>query len=379
MDREQGVRWKEFEVKDIFETMPFKNGLQVPTGALVSANHLEMGSTPRITVTSDNNGIGGYYKDFDDKNYRVYENCISVSFLGTVFYHPYKASFDMKVHCLKPKNHVLSECEALFILPIIRRKLHSNDYFNQTKSTDLPYMKLFLPATTDDTPDWDYMAERIKGLEAERIKELEAYLLASGLDDYELTETDKQVLAEEVQWKEFRIGNLFNIEPTSAYKMTNLELFRSDGNVPVLSNSSANNGISGYCGLEPTEKGNIITFSDTTTGGNTMFFQEKPFVGYSHVQGMYPLGFELDERIALFLISSMRKTVGNMFDYANKFNRAIVREIKVLLPVGDNNQPDWDYMERYIRAIEKSVIADVVKWKDRQITVMKQVADKSIA
>lgn len=57
-----------------------------------------------------------------------------------------------------------------------------------------------------------------------------------------------------VQWKEFKIGDLFDIHPTSAYKMTNLELFRSDGNVPVLSNSSANNGISGYCGLEATEK-----------------------------------------------------------------------------------------------------------------------------
>ena len=161
--------------------------------------------------------------------------------------------------------------------------------------------------------------------------------------------------------------------------MTNLELFRSDGNVPVLSNSSANNGISGYCGLEPIEKGNIITFSDTTTGGNTMFFQEKPFVGYSHVQGMYPLGFELDERIALFLISSMRKAVGNMFDYANKFNRAIVREIKVLLPVGNDDQPDWDYMERYICAMEKLVIADAVKWKDQQIVITKQIVDKGIA
>ena len=34
---------------------------------------------------------------------------ISVSFLGTVFYHPYKASLDMKVHSLKLKSKELNE------------------------------------------------------------------------------------------------------------------------------------------------------------------------------------------------------------------------------------------------------------------------------
>ena len=75
----------EFELKDIFQTNHFSRGLQVPTGASMSSSTLEKGSTPRISVTSMNNGIVGYYKDVDSKNYRTYENCISVSFLGTVF------------------------------------------------------------------------------------------------------------------------------------------------------------------------------------------------------------------------------------------------------------------------------------------------------
>ena len=376
MDREQGVRWKEFEVKDIFETMPFKNGLQVPTGALVSANHLEMGSTPRITVTSDNNGIGGYYKDFDDKNYRVYENCISVSFLGTVFYHPYKASFDMKVHCLKPKNHVLSEYEALFILPIIRRKLHSNDYFNQTKSTDLPYMKLFLPATTDDTPDWDYMAKRIKELETERIKELEAYLLASGLDDYELTEADKQVLAEEVQWKEFRIGDLFEIH--SPVKKFNANKVSFNGKYPYVARGTSNNGIRGYITEDVAylNPAHTLSFGQDTA---TVYYQNEPYFTGDKIKIMELKNVELTESIAAFLVPVVRRAFSGFAWGQNSFNEKVLNNIEVVLPVGNDNQPDWDYMERYIRVIEKSVITDVVKWKDRQITVTKQVVDKSIA
>ena len=35
--------------------------------------------------------------------------------------------------------------------------------------------------------------------------------------------------------------------------------------------------------------------------------------------------------------------------------------------------PDWEYMEKYIRAIEKLVIKDVVKYKDGMIEKMKEV------
>lgn len=65
-----------------------------------------------------------------------------------------------------------------------------------------------------------------------------------------------------IQWREFRIGDLFKIKPTKAYKMTNSTLFQSKGKIPVVTNSSLNNGVSGYVDLEPTEKGNMITYSD---------------------------------------------------------------------------------------------------------------------
>lgn len=38
--------------------------------------------------------------------------------------------------------------------------------------------------------------------------------------------------------------------------------------------------------------------------------------------------------------------------------------------------PNWDYMDKYIRAIEKLVIADVVKWKDEEIARTKEIVNK---
>lgn len=86
------------------------------------------------------------------------------------------------------------------------------------------------------------------------------------------------------EWGKFIVGDLFDIHPTKAYKMTNAQLM-DDGDNPVVVNSSYSNGIGGYSTQEATEKGGMITFSDTTTA-DAIFYQPNDFVGYPHVQGM---------------------------------------------------------------------------------------------
>lgn len=48
-----------------------------------------------------------------------------------------------------------------------------------------------------------------------------------------------------IKYKEFKIGELFDIHPTKSYGYTNTKLFDSIGNTPVVVNSSKNNGIGG--------------------------------------------------------------------------------------------------------------------------------------
>lgn len=379
------MKKKEFELKDIFETQPFRGGLQVPTGALMKSDELEEGSTPRITVTSDNNGIGGYYKDVDNKNYRVFENCISVSFLGTVFYHPYRASFDMKVHCLKPLNHELVETEALYIIPALRKQLAGNDYFTQTTSTDLPYMTISLPviessdpnhAYTIDDIDWQYMQDRIAELEQDRIAELEAYLAATGLDDYELTDEDKAVLCGVAKMrKEFKVKDV--LPPIKVTKYAKKP--ESEGNVPFVSCQTTNNGIAIYCG-EESEVPHCITVS---TNGNCFdcFWHGEPIIPSSDVEVLSKGGITDNERISLYLCGLLAPNTV-LYSYVNKPKNGKVFETIISLPVIASPDPnhtytiddiDFDYMEQYIRAMEKLAIADVVKYTDKVIATTKEV------
>ena len=153
-------------------------------------------------------------------------------------------------------------------------------------------------------------------------------------------------------FKKYRVGDLFDIHPTKAYKLTNAQLL-DDGDYPVIANSSYNNGIGGYSTKEPTEKGNMVTFSDTVDA-NTIFYQPNDFVGYPHVQGLYPLIYEdkWNEYTYSFFVSVFRgSAISKGFDYGNKFRRDIAVDLIIKLPATSDGQPDWDYMESYMKAV----------------------------
>jgi hypothetical protein len=164
-------------------------------------------------------------------------------------------------------------------------------------------------------------------------------------------------------WGEFVVGKLFNIKPTKAYKLTNAELL-DGGENPVVVNSAYNNGIGGTSSKDTTEKGNMITFSDTVDA-NTIFYQENPFIGYSHVQGLYPIGqYETcwsKESLMFFAASFRKSALVKGFDYGNKFRRDIASTLKVKLPIDSNGEPDWLYMENYMRNIEVRVSDSISK------------------
>lgn len=176
----------------------------------------------------------------------------------------------------------------------------------------------------------------------------------------------------ESRFKLFRLGDLFDIHPTKSYGLTNDKLFASPGTTPVIVNSSQHNGIGGYVNLPPTEKGNIITFSDTTTA-DSIFYQPNDFIGYSHVQGVYPIDKDKWTRESLlYIVSVFRKITAGRFDYATKFTRKIATDLMLPLPAIDL-EPDYAYMSAYIKIQQKLAIQNVVYWQNKQAEIEKQL------
>lgn len=165
-----------------------------------------------------------------------------------------------------------------------------------------------------------------------------------------------------LNWKEYRVGDLFKIKPTKSYKCTNAKLLDNGGN-PVIVNSAYNNGVGGYSTFATTENGNMITFSDTVDA-NTIFYQKNDFIGYPHVQGLYPIGIYAncwtEYRLKYFASIFRKAALAKGFDYGNKFRRDIAVNIYVKLPSSDNKTPNWEYMEQYMQNIEGKVNSDIL-------------------
>lgn len=225
----------------------------------------------------------------------------------------------------------------------VEGKFGYSDCFIGSSMDDL---KIKLPSTPNGDPDWAYMESYMANLET---KVAESLTLLQTAKDAKKKEVDTR------EWGEFRVGKLFDIHPTKAYKCTNAELL-DNGETNVVVNSAYNNGVRGLSTLKPTEQGNMITFSDTVDA-NTIFYQDKPFIGYPHVQGLYPIGIfrknwtELS--LKYFATVFRQKALSIGFDYGNKFRRDIAVKLHVLLPVDKTGQPDWAYMEEYMRKVGK--------------------------
>ena len=164
-----------------------------------------------------------------------------------------------------------------------------------------------------------------------------------------------------MNYKSFKVKELFDIHPTKAYKLTNPQLFCDNGKVPVVTNTSENYGRSGYSNLEPTEH-DIITFSDTgTKSPESFFFQEGEFIGYAHVQGMYPYSNKWGKKQLLYLTTILRKKTLGLYDYSTKMTREIISNLKVELPIidGTTDEIDFDYMDAYISELEQEHINEL--------------------
>lgn len=151
-------------------------------------------------------------------------------------------------------------------------------------------------------------------------------------------------------------------------------MISANGKIPLISNSSTENGIMGFSNLEPLNKGNTITCSDTTIGAETMFYQENDFIGYSHIQHLVPKFKPFNRAIASVIISACRVSTSKQYDYGNKFNRDAMNKTKIQLPT-NKSKIDFDFMESFISELEAERIADLEAYltvtglKDYTLTV----------
>ena len=233
---------------------------------------------------------------------------------------------------------------------------------------------IYLP-TKNNQIDFDYMEERIRVLEEERIRVLEAYLKVTGLDKYILTKEEQKAydtIHNRGRFRLYTIKSIFNIRNT--HSILQSWTVPNSGMYPYVTASDNNNAVSTYISYDKNylEEGNSIMI-----GGKTLvitYQKDDYFSNDSHNLALYlKQGKMRTEAKQLFLVSALLKTLKPRYSWGDSISNKKIQDDYIMLPVNQNDEIDYELMETYIRAIEKKVIKNVIDWKDAVIAKTKEV------
>ena len=259
-----------------------------------------------------------------------------------------------------------------------------NKHFKKDLTVILPVIESPNPDheyTVDDI-DWQYMRDRITELERDRITELDAYLQATGLNDYELTEDDKKVLSEKVEFTDILIGELFD-KVEAKCKKADFDKRKDTSSIPtdefcipLINAKLGDNGIMFYGRKEDwnTQSMCIDVIQNGAVATGKVYVQPQATAVLWDAYLIQPTFDDVTEHSLLYLARCIEKLTKERFSYEKKATWDRIKECFITIPIKSDGTPDFDYMERYIRAMEKVVIADVVRYKDKVIETMKKVA-----
>jgi hypothetical protein len=320
-----------------------------------------------------NNGIISYNQltkkvlnnPFGKPTILIHSNNQNIVYLETPFYLKDGHGATSVLQCDK-----LNRVNQMFIIAAIDRVIKSKySYNNKATKIELKNTIISLPIKTDNTIDFEFMERFILEIENERFSVLNNYLEVNKLNNPKLS-TEEEIVLEEFEkdsfeWSDFKLGDLFNIKPTKYYRLKNAEILSKNGNVPLISNSSIDNGVMGFSNLIANNNGNTLTCSDTTMGAETMFYQKKDFIGYSHIQHLTPNFQDFDWNIAIAIITSSRISTSKKYNYGTKFNRVAMNKTSIKLP-SNENKLDYNKIRTLSTAIQKLVVKDLIPYVERK-------------
>lgn len=157
------------------------------------------------------------------------------------------------------------------------------------------------------------------------------------------------------KWEAFPISMLFSVVKGTRLTKANMR----DGNINFIGASAINNGITAHIANdEHIHPENTITITYNGSVGEA-FYQDKIFWASDDVNVLYPK-FALNKYIALFIIPVL-KQAGEKYAFIDKWKKEDMEKDCILLPVDDNHQPDFSYMESYMKNQEIAVSASLTK------------------
>lgn len=333
------VQWDKFKIEDLFS---------VTIGQNIDGNKVDKstGKTPYITRKESNNGLDGFIN--------ASQSMLNISFpvitIGNETAEPFVQTYNFftgtKVNILIPKV-ALSKYVLLFICNAIKMHKSKYSYSYSINSTRLKKQTILLPINKDSVPDYEFMEQYMVKLESKKISSYKMYISERKT---ELFANEKIASLNEKVWNEFKIGALFNIKAGKSKGLNHLK--RNENGISYLGATNNNNGVLAL--VEQVEnmvqKGNCIAFIRNGEGSmGYSIYKKEDFIATSDITVGY--NENLNPYVGMFITTVADKVRGK-YNFGYKRSDGRLKKETLQLPVNEKGEPDYKYMEQYIKQIE---------------------------
>ncbi|MCT7588176.1 restriction endonuclease subunit S [Aliarcobacter butzleri] len=341
--------WDKFKFIEIFN---IKNGFYNK-----KPNIEAIGNIPFIGAVDNSNGITEFYtlknienssKTGDKNNVNLEKklfqsNAICVTNNGSVgyaYYQKSKFTCSHDVNSLYLKNKILNQSIAMFLITCIEKQRVCFEYSRKWRPKRMIKSNILLPIEEPEKPNFEYMEEYSKSIinsKTEKYKQYAQKVLNS--IEYKNIET-----LENKEWEDFFLIDIFTtIQRGKRLTKQN----QTKGNIPYISSTSLNNGVNNFIG----NKTDVRIFSDCLTIANSgsvgaSFYQPYNFVGSDHITHLKK---ENMNKYVYIFISTLTNRFSEKYNFNREINDKRISREKIMLPINDRKEPDFQYMEQYMK------------------------------
>lgn len=352
-------KWGEFLLGD-------EKYFSIERGDSSYVKNMISGNIPYISTTRENNGILTYVDTANRKG-----NLITLAYdgsIGACFYQKSPFFASEKIVTIDTVQYPLNECLAFFLIQILKIEatLYSYGGRKWTVEQQLKNTKIKLPLDENGDPDYEYMESYINCMNS-RVQDIPDYFLQDGyekacwyLDNVDKTkfeqeyagcQSNKVIKLSERSWKLFSLEKDLNVKVYNgkSYNAADLVDAVDDDYILYITRTDDNNGISRYVqylDYDGLEKPNAITIGDTTA---TIFYQNYNFITGPHILIMR--ADWMNVYTAEFIITLLNKEKYRYPVFGRAFTKDLIKQTKLYLPIDDCEQPDFQFMEDYIKSL----------------------------
>lgn len=364
-----GGKWKEFLIEDLFEKLDLKfKKKKFNKAEDISQKRTKEFDLPLVNAKNGDNGIMYYGRSTDFESAEMTIDIVNDGAVstGNVYPQPQRTGVLYNAYLIKAKQNV-SKVSLSFLSTAIQKSIKLKFGYEDKAGWEKVKKEYISLPSLDDNPAFSYMDSFITELQAERLQELQGYLQVTGLSNYTLTEEEQRAIddLDNIKWGTFNIEKLFG-KATRGKRLKSAD--RISGDLPFVTAGENDTGISAFIGNDvEVFKANTITIDMFGSAK----YRNYQYGADDHIAVVHC--DKLAKESVLFLTSAIHKVSNaGQFSYAKNFYAKDADELNISLPI-KNSEPNYEQMEIIGSAVQKLVIADVVKYADRELSAYQSV------